>query len=449
MNREWGEGMKLNYKRTFITGLAFMSICAFWQLYDNVIPLILKNTFNIPDSIAGVIMALDNVIALFLLPLLGAISDKKNTKIGRRMPFILIGTALSVILMVLIPMFDNGYYKNHKSWMLVGFVVVLGLLLIAMALYRSPAVALMPDITPKPLRSKANAIINLMGAIGGILYLGISAVMFTKTEEHTNYQTVFIVVAAIMVISIVILYLFIDEPKCVAEVQKYEEEHPEDDVTEVDEQTGNSYLPADVKKSLIFILASIALWFMGYNAITTAFSKFATSQWNMTLGSANVCLTVATGVAIVSYIPIGELASRIGRKKTIIFGVILLASCFAACAGLDFVLKGFSPVLYVLFGLVGIAWAAINVNSLPMVVEMCKDSDIGKYTGYYYTCSMAAQIVTPILSGILLQYVGYWTLFPYGALFVFFSLLTMLKVSHGDNKPKMPESKLEMFDVDD
>ena len=426
-----------------------MSICAFWQLYDNVIPLMLKNTFDVPDSIAGVIMALDNVIALFLLPLLGAISDKKNTRIGRRMPFILIGTALSVLLMIFIPIFDNEYYKDHKPILFIGFIVLLGLLLISMALYRSPAVALMPDITPKPLRSKANAIINLMGAVGGILYLIISSIMFSEAKEHNNYQSIFIIVAGIMVLSIIILFLFIKEPECVKEVAEYEKAHPEDDLSVKDEESGSSFLPKDVKTSLGFILASIALWFMGYNAVTTAFSKFATIEWGMTLGQANRCLTVATAVAIVSYIPIGEVAARIGRKKSIIFGCIQLSVCFFIGFLLNYLMDGFSPILYVVFSLIGIAWAAINVNSLPMVVEMCKDSDIGRYTGYYYTCSMAAQIVTPILSGILLQFVGYWTLFPYGALFVFFSLLTMFKVKHGDNKPKLPTDKLEMFDVDD
>ena len=198
----------------------------------------------------------------------------------------------------------------------------------------------------------------------------------------------------------------------------------------------------------MFVLASIALWFTGYNAVTTAFSKYATIEWDMPLGSANMCLTVATAAAIVSYIPIGELASKIGRKKSIIAGIVLLAFNFALGSIMTFVLNGFSPILLIIFALIGIAWAMINVNSLPMVVEMCKESDIGKFTGYYYTCSMAAQIITPILSGVLLQFVGYWTLFPYGALFVALSFFTMLKVKHGDNKPKKKESKLEMLDVD-
>lgn len=438
--------MKLNTKRTFLVGLAFMSICAFWQMYDNVIPLILKNTFNMPDSIAGVIMALDNVVALFLLPLFGAISDKTGTKIGRRMPFIIIGTALAVGEMVFIPFIDNMYYAKPSPALLFAFIALLAALLISMAIYRSPAVALMPDVTPKPLRSKGNAIINLMGAVGGIIYLIISGLMFKDAAERNDYRAVFFIIAGIMVVSVVLLFIFVNEPKAVEEVRAYEAEHPEDILEVQDESTGESYLPKDVKKSLTFILLSISLWYMGYNAVSTSFSKFATIEWGMSLGKANQCLTIGMAAAIVAYIPIGELASKIGRKLTIIGGVILLAVCFATCAVFYYTVDGYTPAVLVVFGFVGIAWAAINVNSLPMVVEMCKESDIGKYTGYYYTFSMAAQIVTPILSGVLLQYLGYWTLFPYGALFVFFSLITMLQVKHGDNKPKLPENKLEMFE---
>ena len=445
--------MKLNKTRTFLVGLAFMSICMFWQMYDGVIPLILKNTFHINDTISGVIMALDNVIALFLLPLLGALSDKCSTKIGRRMPFIIGGTAASVLLMTFIPILDNLYAKNAKQGYLVCFILFLGLLLIAMGTYRSPAVALMPDVTPKPLRSKANAIINLMGAIGGIIYLVITTFLYSKARteglEHVNYQPLFVIVATVMVVSVVILFLTIKEPKLAAECEAYEEAHPEDNLEVVDEESGKSYMPKDVRRSMYFILFSIALWFTGYNAITTSFTKYAQQEWSMTLGESSLCLTIATGAAIVSYIPIGELASRIGRKKTILIGIVVLALNFLLGFVLTFILNGFSPILYVIFCLIGFAWAAINVNSLPMVVEMCKESDIGRFTGYYYTFSMAAQIITPILSGALLQYVGYWTLFPYGAIFVAIAFLTMLNVKHGDNKPKLPTDKLEMFDVED
>lgn len=445
--------MKLNGKRTVLIGLAFMTICMFWQMYDGVIPLILKNTFKISDSWAGVIMALDNVIALFLLPLLGSLSDKCSTKIGRRMPFIIGGTAAAVFLMTFIPILDNLYATTPKKSYLILFVIGLGLLLIAMGTYRSPAVALMPDVTPKPFRSKANAIINLMGAVGGIIYLLITSFMYSnaKTEglAHVNYQPLFIIVATFMVVAVLILFITIKEPKLAAECNVYEEQHPEDNLEVVDETTGEMVIPKEVKRSIGFILASIALWFIGYNAVTTSFTKYAEQEWNMALGTASVCLTIATAAAIVSYIPIGELSSRIGRKKTILIGVAVLALNFLIGTIMTFALDGFSPVLYIIFCCIGFAWAAINVNSLPMVVEMCKGSDVGKFTGYYYTFSMAAQIVTPILSGILLQHVGYWTLFPYGALFVAFSFITMLQVRHGDNKPQLPKDKLEMLDVED
>lgn len=445
--------MKLNSKRTILIGLAFMSICMFWQMYDGVIPLILKDTFHLGDGVAGVIMALDNIIALFLLPLLGSFSDRCHTKIGRRMPFIIGGTVAAVLLMILVPIMDNLYAANPQKSYLVIFIVCLGLLLIAMGTYRSPAVALMPDVTPKPLRSKANAVINLMGAVGGILCLILISILYSRTRTegliHVDYQPLFLIVAACMVAAVVVLFITIKEPKLAAECEAYEAAHPEDSLEVVDEATGESVIPKEVKRSLRFILASIALWFIGYNAITTSFTKYAAEEWNMALGTASICLTIAMAAAIISYIPIGELSSRIGRKKTILIGVAVLAGNFLLGTIMTFVLDGFSPILYVIFCFIGCAWAAISVNSLPMVVEMCKDSDVGKFTGYYYTFSMAAQIVTPIISGLLLQYVGYWTLFPYGAFFVALAFITMLQVKHGDNKPKLPKDKLEMLDVED
>lgn len=444
--------MKLNYKRTFLIGLAFMSICAFWQLYDNIIPLILRDTFHIGDTVAGVIMAVDNVLALFLLPILGAFSDKVDTRIGRRMPFILIGTAAASVLMCLLPVIDNRYSANPHTALFVLFICILAALLIAMGIYRSPAVALMPDLTPKPLRSQGNAIINLMGAVGGILYLLITTFMYTEKNtkglEHTNYFPLFAIVALIMIVSIAVLFFTIKEKKIYAEVKAYEDQHPEDKL-EIVEESGKTVLPKPVKRSLGFILASIALWFVGYNAVVTAFSKYATREWEMALGSANLCLTIAMVGAIISYIPIGFLAAKIGRKRSILMGITLLSLCFFTAFLYTQFTDSFSPVLYVVFALVGFAWAAINVNSLPMVVEMCSGKDVGKFTGLYYTFSMSAQIITPIVSGALLEYVGYWTLFPYGALFVALSALTMLNVKHGDNKPKPKEKKLEMLDVGD
>ena len=430
--------MKLNNKRTVLVGLAFLSICAFWQMYDNVIPLILRETFHMNESLAGAVMALDNILALFLLPFFGTLSDRcRNQKLGRRTPFILIGTAAAVILMNLLPLLDNGYAENGGRWRFAAFIVVLGGLLVAMGSYRSPAVALMPDVTPKPLRSRANAIINLMGAVGGMLYLGVAAVLYptdkVKNLVHVNYQPLFLVVSAIMAAAVAVLLLTIREPRLSAENQALEARHPEWNLAE-DDGSGHEVLPKPVKRSLGFLLASIALWYIGYNGVTTWFTTYISEIMGEGLGTASRCLLVATAGAIVSYIPIGAVASKVGRRKTILAGCALLAACFFTGFLLTTAFSTLNFAMYIVFALVGLAWAAINVNSLPMVVEMCKGSDIGKFTGYYYTASMAAQVVTPVLAGTLMRHVSYKILFPYATLFVALSFVTMCFVRHGDSK---------------
>ena len=444
--------MKLDNKRTVLTGLAFLSICAFWQMYNSIVPLILTNTFHLNETYSGVIMAADNILALFLLPLFGSLSDKTSTRIGKRMPYVLFGTGAAIILMNILPIIDNSYSAAPGSFKTVSFVIVLGLLLVAMGTYRSPAVALMPDITPKPLRSKANAIINLMGALGGVIYLGVAAVMYPNSKvaglEHVNYQPLFIVVASIMFVAVAVLFLTVKEPKLVAEQRELEAKHPEWNLAE-DDGSGNETLPADVKKSLGFLLASICLWFIGYNAVETWFTTYVSQVMGQALGGASTCLLIATGGAVISYIPIGVLASKIGRKRTIMGGIILLASCFGLGYFLTTTYQEINLIMFVVFALVGLAWAAINVNSLPMVVEMCKGSDIGKFTGYYYTFSMAAQVVTPVVAGYLMRNVSYTALFPYAAAFVAMSFATMLFVKHGDNKPEAKRGLDAFEDMDD
>ena len=437
--------MKLNYKRTLLVGLAFLSICAFWQLYDNVVPLILKNTFDIPDDIAGVIMALDNVLALFLLPLFGKLSDRTHTRLGRRMPYILGGTLAAVVLMNLLPMADRA----RSLWL---FVAALGLLLLAMGVYRSPAVALMPDVTPKPLRSKGNAIINLMGTLGGVFTL--AATSFLVTHDATgreDYSALFLAVSILMLAAVVVLLFTIRENRLAHEVELQNLAAQGEDAAQAqDDETpssgaGFSSLDPALRRSLILILCSVALWFMVYNAVTTAFTKYVSVQWGYDIKAASQCLMVATVGAVVSYLPVGFLSSRFGRKRVIQAGVLLLAACFGAAA----LFASFSPVLYGIFALVGAAWAMINVNSYPMVVEISKSGDVGKYTGYYYTFSMAAQIVTPIVSGWLLEHVGYYTLLPYAAVMVALSFVTISLTRHGDSRPQPPRSRLEAFDAGD
>ena len=427
--------MKLNTRRTVLVGLAFLSISAFWQLYDSLIPLILKNTFQVSDTISGGIMAIDNVLAVFMLPLFGSLSDRVHTRIGRRMPFILCGTAAAVIAMLFLPFADN-------IGSLALFVTALFVTLIAMGSYRSPAVSLMPDVTPKPLRSKANAIINLMGAVGGVISLILISALVPK-EGKPDYFPIFLIVAAVMVFSVLLLLWKIRENPLRTEREKIDAGLSETE--EADEAPAKTTLDPAVRRSLVLILISVACWFMGYNAVTTAFSRYAQIYWGIQGGGFANCLLIATAAAILSYIPVGSIASRVGRKKTILGGVVLLASMFAIGAAV----KEYHIWINGLFALVGVAWAAINVNSYPMVVEMSKGSDIGKFTGFYYTFSMAAQIVTPILSGFLLEHVGYFILFPYAAFFVVIAFFTMLFVRHGDSRPLPKKSRLEAFDVDD
>lgn len=423
--------MKLNYKKTILIGLAFFSISAFWQMYDNVIPLILKNTFGLGETITGVIMASDNILALFLLPFFGNLSDKVNTPIGKRMPFIIAGT---VVAFLLIQLLGFANYANN----LVLFVVTLFFLLIAMGTYRSPAVALMPDLTPKPLTSKGNAIINLMGAIGGVCAL-VMIKLLVGSGLTPDYRPLFLGISSLMAICVGVLFLTIKENKLRKEMRV---DLSEEQLT--NPQTTKE-LPKDMQRSLRFILLSVAMWFIAYNAVTTAFSRYATLVWGMENGGYANCLLICTIAAIVSYLPIGIISSKIGRKKTILIGVVLLGVCFFG-AGLY---ANYHWTMIVFFGMIGFAWAAINVNSLPMVIEIASAGEVGKYTGLYYTFSMSAQVITPVLSGILLEYVSYRTLFPYAVFFTICAFITMSQVKHGDTKPLQKKSILENFDVED
>ena len=428
--------MKLNYKRTLLIGLAFLTISAFWQMYDNVVPLILKNTFGMKETVTGAIMSVDNIFALFLLPIFGAFSDKVKTPIGRRMPFILVGTGAAFVLLLLLPFADNTVN-------LTLFVVGLFFLLISMGVYRSPAVALMPDLTPKPLRSKANAIINLMGAVGGV-YTLIMIKFLVGKGDRPNYYPLFLAVGILMIVGVAILFFTIKENKLRKEVGVESEAAEEEEVVDVTSAKSEK-LPKEVMRSLVFILISVAFWFIAYNAVTTAFSRYATEVWGLEGGGYADCLMIATVAAIISYIPIGAISSKIGRKNTILIGIVLLGSCFLA-AGLY---PTYHWTMVIFFAIIGFAWAAISVNSYPMVVEMSKVGDVGKYTGYYYTFSMAAQVITPILSGALLEHVSYKTLFPYSVTFSILAFITMSQVKHGDSKPMKKKDVLENLDVDD
>ena len=407
--------MKLDIRKTVFVGIAFMTISAFWQLYDFAVPLMLYKEFKIPDTYSGVIMSLDNVLALFLLPFFGALSDNTQTKFGKRMPYITVGTIAVALGMLLLP------YSVVKDNVIL-LVVSLAVVLIFMSVYRSPAVALMPDVTMKPLRSKGNAVINLMGAIGGMITLA-GLPLFDPIK--VGYFPIFLMISGLMLAGLVIMLATVKENKCGEEMRHATEEFH---VVEIEEDPVTHELPKEVKRSLVFILLSIAFWYMGYNAVTTAFSRYATIQIGLTGAQASLILLVANVGAIISFIPIGIFSSKVGRKKTILLGVIMLAIVFLTAT----FYTQFTPLIYLNFIFAGIAWAAINVNSLPMVLEMADSGNVGKYTGLYYTFSMSAQIVTPILSGLLFDLISYKVLFPYATFFVVLALITMMNVKHGD-----------------
>lgn len=436
--------MKLNIPRTALVGLAFMAISAFWGLYDFTVPLILKDTYALGETATGAVMAMDNIAALVLLPLFGALSDRR----GRRMPFILWGSmAASALLMLLPALVRQGMQAEVKGEGLWAFLLLLGLLLIAMGTFRSPTVALMPDVTPRHLRSRGNAVINLMGAIGSALSLVLTNFLVMKTvnaagESVSDYTWLFVIVALVMTVSAWVVKLTIPEERLKREAQELDARLGTADKPL--QESAARRLTGPEMRSLALILVSVALWFMAYNAITTAFSRYAMEVWRIREGDAANCLLIATAAAIVSYWPVGLLSSRFGRKRMILGGIALLIVSFAAgCFE-----RELNVVAYLMFLMVGVGWASIGVNSYPMVVELATGADVGKYTGYYYTFSMAAQVLTPVLSGALLEHAGYGTLFPYALTMACAAFVTMLFVKHGDGRPAA-KTGLEALDVED
>ncbi len=466
--------MKLNYKRTILVGMAFFLISAFWQAYDAIIPLILTNHFGLPQTASGAVMSIDNVIAVFMLPVFGALSDRVNTRYGKRTPFILFGTVAAIAAFIALTFIDNyqlarviganipEYAAENLSdehirqltvkltlenpLPLIGFIATLLVVLVAMATFRSPAVALMPDITLKPLRSKGNAVINLMGTAGGILVLVLGMVFATSKNHYMQYTPYVIAVTAIMLMGLVIFLLSVKEKKWAEEMEAESVRLGLDEpVNEGEASDDKRKLSRPELRSLLLILASVALWYIGYNSITSKYSVYATNVLNFDF---NLTLIIAQAAAIVSYIPVGIIASRIGRRKTILAGITMLAAAFLVGNFITPTTPEF--VMYPVFILAGMGWATINVNSFPMVVELAKGGDVGRYTGYYYTASMAAQIVAPILSGVLYDLIGMrYVFFAFGTVFVALSFVTMLFVKHGDAKPIGNKSVIEHLDVED
>ena len=436
--------MKLSYKRTVLVGLAFLTIQAVWQLYNTEIPIMLtkmigdlivssgkgeyiegalKTDFPI-TTVVNAIMSVDNIMAVFLLPILGRLSDKTNTRFGKRTPYIAAGVIVAALALPFVPLY---YSKNS----IVGVFIMLGIILIAMSVYRSPAVALMPDVTPKPLRSRANAVINLMGAAGTVSVVIATFIIGKIFVSGTPFYTaLFIATAAIMLIAFVVFMLTVNEPRLVS-LMPPEENEEETEEERLEREGKGIKLHASRRMSLIFLLFSVAFAYMAYGAIETNFSRYATGVLKLDDAQKSLPMMVAMGAALVCFVTFAIISNKIGRKAVVLIGVSVLSLCAVLASFITNMI-----VLYLIFAMIGIAWAAINVNFYPMVVEMAKGSDIGKYTGIFYTFQMAAQIVTPLLSGVLIDAfrntLGMRLLFPYAAVFLMLSLVATLFVKHGE-----------------
>lgn len=490
--------MKLNVKQTIFVGLAFLVISMFWQVYDNIIAKMLIDAYGFNQALSGVIMALDNVLALFLLPLFGKISDTTKTKYGKRTPFIAVGVVVSAILFIGVALAHSGQVKmieakgieavvenkdldgnvvsyeynghiytltehdqavearrvdvwsesKNNATYLFAFIGILFVVLLVMSTYRTPAVALMPDVTPKPLRSKANAIINLMGSAGGITsIILLQILMMVKNAQGLAVENSYIlefVILGVLMIGLLCIFLWkVKEPKLVEENDLLMKQYGFADIETIQEEQAAD-MPKDVKKSFYLILISIVFWFMAYNAATSKFSVYATQVLHM---SYTLPLLIAQGAAILVFIPIGIIASKIGRKKTILIGISILFLAFILGT---IATRDTTFLIYITMSLAGIGWATINVNSYPMVVEMSKKANIGKYTGYYYSASMFAQVLTPILSGAIMTYLfnnSMKPLFPYCVVFCILAFITMSLVKHGDSKPIPQKSKIEAYEA--
>ena len=456
---------KLHYPHTILTGFGFLASSIAWAIYDpyitKILNYLLSNSATITSWSAklnetfpklaefaaangenvttaaggitlvplfiGIIMTFDNIFGVIFQPTFGKLSDNTHSRFGKRRPYVIFGAPISAVLFAIIPLVAIKFNSLPLTML---FII---LFVFVMSLWRAPVVALMPDLTPSEIRSEGNAVINLMGSAGGILVLALGMVFATSSVRNSlmSYTGYFGVIAALMLAALVIFLLTVRETEWAREMQEQAVAAGLEEQAEADDPTASRKLSADEVKSLIFILLSIVLWFFGYNAVTSKYSVYAS---NILHKDYNLTLIIAQAAAIVAYLPVGFIASKVGRKKTILAGVVMLTGSFTVAAFLN----ADSPTVLMnaMFALAGIGWATINVNSFPMVVELASGGDVGKYTGFYYTASMAAQVATPMVSGLLMDQFGMHVLFPYAAVFTALAFFTMLMVKHGDSKPE-------------
>ena len=488
--------MKLDKARIFKVGIAFVIVMLFWEVYDFAVPILLDRTYGLSATWRGFIMGLDNILAIVFLPLFGSFSDKYKGKIfGRRTPFIVIGTLLAGILVMLLIAIENtefnklvdegvksidtlvskGYldskyldpiYKTitednalfeqfsidfHAAQVkmalantvsnptsIVLFIIVLFVLLVTMSSFRAPVVALMPDVTIKPLRSGANAIMNFMGGIGGFISIGLYSLF---APDYGSFVLLFLLLVTFMYMLLAGYMLLVNENKFVG--LRYQEEKKWNVVDE-EEVCGEEKLSKPKLISLLLILAAIFFWFMGYNAVRSHLSVYVTDKLLMAASGVGL-INFANGLGgALALIPVGFMSGKIGRKKSTLIGFALASIAFFPCL---FVTAKTSYVVGICFVLAGIGLIIVNVNTLPMVCEMSKGSNVGKYTGYYYVASMSAQAVAPFFAGLFMDKIGDNIMFAFASVSIIIAFIVMLFVKHGDNKPTKEEIKSNIMEI--
>ncbi|SCY89435.1 MFS transporter [Alkaliphilus peptidifermentans] len=398
--------MKLNYRKTFILGLGFFCISLVWPLYNFYIPLFLRNFIDSQFWI-NAIMTFDNILAISLIPFFASLSDRTRTSFGRRMPFLLIGIPLSAILFILLPRY-TGFWS---------LIIILFFFNLSMSIYRAPTVALMPDITPAPLRSKANGIINFMGGLASVLVLSVGALLYSWNPSSPFWGT-----SILMILALIILYIFIKEPDIGVPA--------EEEKVSIVGSLKDIFFNDD--KTTLYILMAIFFWFVGYQGIEATFSNYSVHFLSIGEQMGSIILSTFAGAFLVFAIPSGLVATKIGKRKTILIGITGLTVVFGLL-GLVRVTTTFMTLPYhilmmVLFAIGGFCWASININSYPMVIESTTDDKIGTYTGLYYFFSSLAAIVGPLIIGFFVDLLGYKVMFFTGSASFAIAFICILQI---------------------
>ena len=396
--------MKLDVRKTFLLGLGFFSVSLVWPLYNIYVPIFLRDFLDSQFQI-NAIMTLDNLLAVFMIPFMASLSDRTQTRFGRRMPFLMVGIPLSAIAFILLP--------NYTTFL--HLLIIITVLNFAMAIFRAPTVALMPDITPAPLRSRANGIINFMGGLGSVFVLMGGAILY-----RVNRNLPFLMTAFLMTTALLLLLKYIKEPKVAVKT----------DEAPVKLRASIRTIRKDPDPTTAFVLLAIFFWFVGYQGLEATFSNYCVQLLGLDVSDASFILSFFALAFLLSAIPAGYIGSFLGKKKTILIGLIGDVTVFIAIGSLGTIFP-FNQVLMMIFmGIGGFFWALININSYPMVVERTSEESIGTYTGLYYFSSSLATISGPLIVGAFVDLIGFEVTLPITASAYFLAFILILKTKN-------------------